>query len=369
MKRQRASCDPRIDGWDKCAHISVAKIGRRALPARGLFVALLLAALTATASVAQNNRMAQRPLPRSQQAGPPALSSFTPTQAAAGSTVTMTFNGSNFVARAMNLTFSPSQGITVSNLHVASPMQITAQVQIAANAPLGNRQVFLIDADHDLRIATPFTITAATQNNCPPGLLAPSACGTTQNASPELRGFTPVQGLQGTTVSMTFTGINFAGPAKLQFTPNSGITVLSATVTNGNQIQAQISIAPNAPLGSRGVVVTVGGKNRLTASNTFTVMSGAPQKQIVPMQILRVIPNQIAAGSQNVDLTLEGTNFVPGTLVTFTIGAGVPAAVFANGPARYIDSTEMHVSVNVLPSALPGGRDINLQPPGGNAFA
>ena len=167
---------------------------------------------------------------------------------------------------------------------------------------------------------------------------------------------------------MTFTGINFAGPAQLQFTPNSGITVLSATVTNGNQIQAQISIAPNAPLGSRDVVVTVGAKNRLTASNTFTVMSGAPQKQIVPMQILRVIPNQIAAGSQNVDLTLEGTNFVPGTLVTFTIGAGVPAAVIANGPARYIDSTEMHVSVNVLPSALPGGRDINLQPPGGNAF-
>ena len=122
----------------------------------------------------------------------------------------------------------------------------------------------------------------------------------------------------------------------------------SATVTNGNQIQAQMMIAPNAPLGARAVVLTVGGQNRLTATNTFTVTSSAAVAHLAPMQILRVIPNQIAAGSQNVDLTLEGTNFVPGTQVTFTIGAGVPAAVFANGPARYVDSTEMHVSVNAL---------------------
>ena len=82
-----------------------------------------------------------------------------------------------------------------------------------------------------------------------------------------------------------------------------------------------------------------------------------------PMQILRVIPNQIAAGSQNVDITLQGTNFLPGTQVTFTVGAGVPAAVFAAGPARYVNSTELHVTVSALSSALPGGRDINLQAP------
>src|ERR1017187_3494026 len=79
------------------------------------------------------------------------------------------------------------------------------------------------------------------------------------------------------------------------------------------------------------------------------------------MQILRVVHNQITAGSQNVDLTLQGINFVPGTQVTFTVGAGVPANVFANGPARYVNSTEIHVTVNALLAALPGGRDINLQ--------
>ena len=293
------------------------------------------------------------------QAKPPSLISFSPTQAAAGSTVTINFSGSNFVARAMNLVFSPSQGITVSKLQALSPMLISAQVQIDPTAQPGSRQVILIDADHSLRSPTPFTITAAAQN-CPPGMLA-AGCGSTQPGVPALREFSPLQGTQGTTVAMTLTGVNFSAPASLQFMPNSGVTVQSTTVTNPNQIQAQITIAPNASLGARGVVLTVGGKTRLSASNTFTVVSGVSRG--LPMQILRVVPNQIAAGSQNVDLTLQGVNFVPGTQVTFTVGAGVPAAVFANGPARYVNSTELHVSVNALSAALPGGRDISLQAP------
>ena len=275
----------------------------------------------------------------------------------------VTFNGANFVARALSLTFSPSTGITVSNLRVVSATLITAQLQIAPNAQTGNRQVNLVDADHNLRITTPLTITASQQTNCPPGMFAAAGCGLPPS-TPALRSFTPLQGIQGSTVSITFTGVNFAGPVSLQFTPNNGITVQSAKVTNSNEIAAQITIAPNAPLGSRAVVVTVGGQNRLTAPNTFTVTSSAVVAHAAPMQILRVVPNQISAGSQNVDLTLEGTGFLPGTLVTFTTGAGVPAAVIAIGPARYINSTEMHVSVNALPTALPGGRDINLQAPG-----
>lgn len=296
------------------------------------------------------------------QLKPPSLISFNPTQAGAGTTVTITFSGMNFVPRAMNLVFSPSQGITVSRLQVLSPMQISAQVQIDASAQPGSRQVILIDADHSLRSPTPFTITAA--QNCPPGMAATAACGSGTNGptgGPLLRGFSPLQGTQATSVTLTFTGINFSAPASVQFMPSNGLTVQSTTVTNSNEIQAQVSIAPSAPLGSRRVVLVVHDKTRLSASNTFTVVSGVSRS--LPMTILRVVPNQIAAGSQNVDLTLQGTNFAPGTQVTFTVGAGVPAAVFANGPARYVNSTEMHVTVNALPSALPGGRDLNLQTP------
>jgi hypothetical protein len=300
------------------------------------------------------------------QLAPPILRSFSPTQAAAGSSVTLTFTGANFVPRSPNVLFSPSQGISVTRTEVVSATHISAQLQIDSSAQPGARQVTLMDADHDLQAATSFTITAAATQNCPPGGLA---CGTQQPAPkplpPSLRGFSPVQGTQGSTVALTLTGANFAAPASLQLTPSSGITVLSTTVTNSNQIQAQLSIAPTASLGARGVTLTVGaiGSARLTASNTFTVVSGAIAVRAMPMQILRIVPNQITAGSQNVNLTVQGANFVPGTQMTFTVGAGIPAAVFANGPARYINSTELQVSVNVLPSALPGGRDINLQSP------
>src|ERR1019366_654483 len=213
-----------------------------------------------------------------------------------------------------------------------------------------------------LRSPTPLTITAA--QNCPPGMAATAACGSGPNGptgGPLLRAFSPLQGTQGTSVTLTFTGTSFSAPASVQFMPSNGLTVQSTTVTNSNEIQAQVSIAPSAPLGSRRIVLVVRDKTRLPASNTFTVVSGISRG--LPMTILRVVPNQIAAGSQNVDLTLQGTNFAPGTQVTFTVGAGVPAAVFANAPTCYVNSTEMHVTVNALPSALPGGRDLNLQTP------
>src|SRR5208337_1364863 len=130
------------------------------------------------------------------QLKPPSLISFSPTQAAAGSTVTITFSGNNFVPRAMNLVFSPAQGITVGKLQVLSPTQISAQLQIDPSAQPGSRQVILTDADHALQSPTPFTITAP--QNCLPGLAAATGCGPNQPGGPALHGFSPLQGTQGT---------------------------------------------------------------------------------------------------------------------------------------------------------------------------
>src|SRR5450631_1438045 len=113
--------------------------------ARKIVVSMLAAAVFCVSGLAQNNRQVQRTpgqTPQTmqngaQQTAPPVVTSFSPMQGVAGSTVTMAFNGANFVARAMTLTFSPLQGITVSGLKMTSPAQITAQVQIAANAQPG----------------------------------------------------------------------------------------------------------------------------------------------------------------------------------------------------------------------------------------
>ena len=281
----------------------------------------------------------------------PSLLGFTPTQGAQGSTVNIIFTGKNFVGRGLSLQFSPAAGLKVGTLQAISSTQISAQVQIDAVAQVGPHSVLLVVGDRPLQSSAPFVVTA-------------SACGTPGTppcpsaAPPVLRGFAPRQGAQGSSVVVTFTGANFAGSANAQFTPGAGISVQSTKVVSGNQIQAQLAIDANAPLGARSVSLVVG-KTRLPAQNSFSVVEGAEKP--TTMEILRVIPNQVAAGSEGVELTLVGTNFAPGTMVSFSTSAGLATDIFVVGAARYIDSSELHVIVNVLPNALPGGRDINLQ--------
>ena len=294
----------------------------------------------------------------------PALLSYSPTQGTQGATVTLTFTGANFSARSLRLLFTPSQGLTVASVTAVSGKQIVAQVQIASTATVGSYQVDLQDADHDMIAAIPFKVVAAQQPPppaCPGGIAANGACGA---PAPVIKEMSPLSGKQGTTVLLTLNGANFVANESLQLTPPTGLTVGPATLVNANEVQTQITIAANAPLGPRTATLLTGNLH-IPAPNTFTVTPGYAIVSESPMQILRLVPSQIVAGSQNVDIAIEGTNFQPGTLVTFSAGAGIPAGVMAMGPARYVNSTEIHVLVSALDTALPGGRDITLQTPQG----
>lgn len=203
--------------------------------------------------------------------------------------------------------------------------------------------------------------------------------------SASLTGFTPVQGAQGTTLTMTLTGNGFAaGPILLHFTPSQGLTVGKLHAVSATQIYAQIQIDASAQTGAHILVLTVG--NRALRSNVPFMVTAAtpcgtpstppcsgaakmtppPSHQIrppEPMQLLRLVPNQLPAGSEGVELTLEGKNFVPGTLVNFAGREGAAPDVLVVGVPRYVNSTEMRVTVNVLTLALPGGRDVQLRTP------
>src|SRR5215472_6075026 len=220
----------------------------------------------------------------------PSLSSFSPAQGAQGTSVNIIFTGKNFVGKGLGLQFSPAAGLKVGILQAISSTQISAQVQIDAGAQLGPHAVLLIVGDHSLQSTVPFVVIA-------PACGTPGTPPCPGGAPPVLRTFSPLQGTQGANVTVTFTGVNFSAPASALFIPGAGITVQSTTVVNGNQIQTQLAIDANAPLGARSVSLVVG-KTRLLAQNTFTVVEGGErQRPPAPMQILRVIPNQVAAGS------------------------------------------------------------------------
>jgi hypothetical protein len=289
-------------------------------------------------------------------AGPqgPSLGGFIPTQGAQGTTVNITFTGKGFANKGLSLRFSPAPGLNVQSLQAASATQISALVKIDAAAQLGAHAVLLTVGDRTLKAPTSFTVTGAPPCGVPGGLPCPAS----ERRNPVLRDFSPRHGDQGSNVTVTFTGANFTAPANVHFKPGAGIVVQSATVINEKQIQAQLAIDADAPLGARAVSLQMG-KTQLAAENKFLVVHG---REPGPMQILRVTPNELAAGSEGVELILEGANFVSGTQVSFT-RAGLPTDVQVVGLPRYVDSTELHVIVNVLSTALPGGRDINLETP------
>jgi len=289
-------------------------------------------------------------------AGPaaPSLGGFSPTQGAQGTSVNITFTGKGFVNKGLSLRFSPSQGLNVQSLQASSATQISALVKIDAAAQLGAHAVLLTVADRSLQSPASFVVTGAPPCGVPGG----QPCPVRERGNPVLREFSPHHGDQGSNVTVTFTGANFTAPANVHFRPGTGIVVQSTTVINAKQIQAQLAIDVNAPLGARAVSLQVG-KTQLTAENKFLVVHG---RELPPMQILRVTPNELPAGSEGIELTLQGANFVPATQVRFT-RAGLPTDIQVVGLPRYVDSTELHVIVNVLSTALPGGRDINLETP------
>jgi hypothetical protein len=176
-----------------------------------------------------------------------------------GTTVNLTFNGTGFGGK-VSLQFNPPAGLIVNDVHLVSATQISAQVQIDPTAPLGPREVTLSVAGRVMTAQMPFIVIAAPAATC--GTPGTQPCPGGQQEPPVLSSFTPVQGTQGTSVTVTFTGVRFVSPAAAQFVPVAGITVQSTTVNNAGQIQAQLVIDPTAPLGARNVSLVVG-KTRL----------------------------------------------------------------------------------------------------------
>ena len=290
----------------------------------------------------------------------PTLTSISPTSGSQGTTVPVTLTGTNFIAgAAVNVS---NTGITISNLTVVGPTQITATFVIAASAPLSTASV---------------TVTTST------GTSGPVSFGVTQ-PQPSITSITPASGLQGTSVPVTLTGVNFLSGATITVS-NSGVTVSNVNVVSATQITATFAISAGAVSGAANVTVSTSAGT--SAPAVFTV--GA----LVPT-LTSIAP---ATGSQgtSVPVTLTGTNFASGatvsvsnnsisvsnvafvstTQITATFAIALNAAA---GPANVTVSTSagasgpvtFTVSAAVLPTvSITGGEGSTVNPLGAKTFS
>lgn len=169
-------------------------------------------------------------------------------------------------------------------------------------------------------------------------------------AKPHLSSVSPAQSEQGNTLLLTITGTNIPKDAVLQFTPSSGIRVLSSSASS-SEIRAQIQIDTLAQTGQRQVGIHSNVANA-TGAISFRIVPAVPV-------LLKVTPNQVAAGSKGVELKIEGRNFAPGARITFNGHHDI----FTPDPVVFVNATEIHVSIDVLRTALTGGRDVIVKNP------
>ena len=266
--------------------------------------------------------------------GTPILLTINPAGALQGQTVPVAVTGqyTHFTQGTTQVSFSGT-GVTAPSVSVTSSTSLTAQVQVAANAAISTRD---------------FTVTTGTE------VVTVSAVFKIVAGVPTLTLLTPGSGQQGQTLPVAITGqfTHFVqGTTQVSF--GAGITTNSVTVTDATDLTAQITIAPNATVGTQSLTVTTG-TEVLTAPNAFAI-------QPATIIIFSLDPGGSYQGQTlSVSIVGQGTHFVQGT-TTANFGAGIAvggAAEGASGPVSVTSPTTATANITIDLAAVSGLRTV-----------
>lgn len=187
----------------------------------------------------------------------PSLTQATPASLPQGSAnfqVILTGKDTNWQQGVSVADFGP--GITVLSTAVDTPTSIRTGISIDPIASAGPRTV---------------TVTTASQTQSATALFSVSA------GPAAISALQPSAGSAGVTLDVTVTGSqsNFKqGLTTANF--GAGVTVNSVQVSSLTQSIANITIAANAALSARTVILTTGGESAATVPNAFQVTPGLP---------------------------------------------------------------------------------------------
>ncbi|MGA9977890.1 MAG: Ig-like domain-containing protein [Candidatus Sulfotelmatobacter sp.] len=233
-----------------------------------------------------------------------ALVSVSPNSAAQGASlpVTITATGTHFLQSAT--TVSLTGGIIVGDIAVVNQTTLNVQLAVPANATVGLQNVTVSTGGEIASLANAFAVTGAT---------------------PALLSVVPSSAAQGQTLNVVITGNAFTSfnqnAIQAEFTGE--IAVNSITVNSLNSVTVNITVSPNAAVGSITANLTSGPSGSATIFPfAFTVTPSSAQ-------IVSVTPNSVPQGGQ-AQLTVVGlnTSWVQGT--TIAAFSPIPGSITVN---------------------------------------
>jgi subtilisin family serine protease len=269
--------------------------------------------------------------------GAPAVTSLSPTSAAAGGAAfTLTVNGSGFAAGAIVRWNGADRATTF-----VGATQLRAAITAADIAAIGTAQVtvFMPPPGSGTSNPLPFTITAAP----PPGpTLAVSQTTVTGGAQVTV---TLTNGFGGSTDWLAFSSTPAPETSSLQWVYiGAGLTTRTWTIT-----------APTAAGAYEFRLYRDNGYVRSATSPTVTVVPGAPA-------VTSLAPSSAFVGSPDFTLAVSGTGFTPAAVVRWN---------GADRPTTFVSATQLRASIAAadVSAAATAQVTVSVPPPGGGTSA
>jgi len=243
----------------------------------------------------------------------PAMTTLSPASATTGAAAqTLTINGANFLSRS-----------TVTYKGVAHAATYVSATQL---------KITLSTTDQTAAGTNAVVVT----NPSPGGGASNTLNFTVNNPKPAITTLSPASAMAGAaSQTLTISGTNFASTSTVTY---HGV-VHAVTHISATQLRITLSTADQATAGTHPVVVTnpsPGGG----ASNTLNFTVNNPKPAITTMS-----PASAMAGGASQTLTINGTNFVSTSTVTYH---GVVHAV------THVSATQVKITLSTVEQAAPG---------------
>ena len=268
----------------------------------------------------------------------PAFTSITPNTALRLQTLQVVLRGTNFYNGISSVNLG--SGITVQSTVIDSATQMRLTIIVTDSAATGPRTVSVANA-------SPGGGTASLLNGF-----------TVTNPIPTLTGLSLQNGARLQTLTLTLTGTKFVKGATI-VSLGTGIGVTATTVQSQTELQATLTIDSSAILGPRNVMVTnpAPGGGSAQLADAFTVNNPVPT-------VTTLVPESTLVAAASTALQVNGTNFVPGSVVWLGSDSMATALVdrtrlTATIPASALDSARSYLVTVRNPA--PGGGSSNTR--------